>query len=153
MKKKILLFLLTVLISTKIFAGEYVYWEDHKTSYSGKTTVHLKICFPKGFNNNEAANEYLQKTMNDFLNLNPPLDSQVTLNVTEVWLSNGTFYRIFFFILSNGTGCVTVAKGNGNYTEGTPLEKIYENWGSYFSTYNDFYEIYQNQCNKYLDML
>lgn len=151
MKKKISLIILLLLVVSRIFAGEYIYWEDHKTSYSGKTTVHLKVCYPKGYSDNAAANERLRHVMYDIAL--EDCDYSVTHNVTEVHLSNGVYYRILFSYYQDGSGAVRVWKGKDRMQYGTPLEMIYENYGSYWFTYNTFYGVYQEQCNKYLNML
>ena len=44
MKKIISLLTLLFLVVSRIFAGEYIYWDDHKTSSSGKTTTCNKLC-------------------------------------------------------------------------------------------------------------
>lgn len=151
MKKKILLFFFLFLVVSRIFAGEYIYWDDHKTSHSGKTTAHVKICYPKGYSDNATANETLRHVMYDIA-LNDG-DYSVTHNITQVHLSNGIIYRIMFSFYQDRSGVVTVWKGNERSAYGTPMETIYENYGSYWFTYNSFYEIYQQQCNKYLNML
>ena len=151
MKKKISLIILFLLVVSNIFAGGYIYWDDHKTSYSGKTTAHVKICYQKDYSDNATANERLRHVMYDIA-LND-CDYSVTHNVTEVHLPNGVIYRIWFSYFKDGSGVVIVWKGNERMQNGTPLEEIYENYGSYWFTYNTFYEVYQEQCNKYLNML
>ncbi len=151
MKKIISLLTLLFLVVSRIFAGEYIYWDDHKTSSSGKTTAHVRICYSKEYNNNSAANERLRHVMYDIFLKDG--DYPVTHNVTEVHLSNGVEYRILFSFYQDRSGVVKVLKGNERSAYGTPMETIYENYGSYWFTYNSFYEIYQQQCNKYLNML
>ena len=151
MKKKITFIILLVLFTSKIFAGEYIYWVDHKTSYSGKTTVHLKICYPKEYNDKTAANEDLHHIMYDIYLIDNDSGFSVTWNVTQVNLSNGILYRIELCNFPDGPSAVRVYKGNTRMSNGTPMEMIYEFGGFY--RYNYIYDIYQTQCNKYLNML
>lgn len=151
MKKKISLIVLIFLVVSRIFAGEYIYWDDHRTTSSGKTTVHVKICYPKGYSDYAAAKERLRHVMYDVFLKDG--DYPNTDNVTEVHLSNGVIYRICFSYYTDRSGKVLVCRGNERDAYGTPMEIIYENFGSYWFTYNTYYEVYQEQCNKYLNML
>lgn len=151
MKKIISLLTFLFLVVSRIFAGEYIYWDDHKTSSSGKTTAHVRICYSKEYNNNSAANERLRHVMYDIFLKDG--DYPVTHNVTEVHLSNGVAYRICFSYFPDGSGWISVYKGTEGSAYKTPMELIYENFGSYWFTYNTYYEVYQEQCNKYLNML
>ena len=151
MKKQTLLILLFFLFVSRIFAGEYIYWEDHATTYSGKTTAHVKICYPKGYSNKSAANEELRHVMYDLYLKDDSRGYSVTWNVTQVMPSNGLIYRVEFCNFSDGSNGVRVYKSNTRLSYGTPTEMIYEFIGFY--QYNYIYDIYQTQCNKYLNML
>ena len=150
MKKKILLFFF-VLVASRIFAGGYIYWEDHKTLHSGQITLHIKICCPKGYMNDAIANEIIQELVDMYRGDEHQKNLYgyfATFNITQVYLSDGEIYKIVLLTLSSNLGGVVVGKTNIN-TYG-PMEKIYEIKG--FS-YNYLYDIYQTQCNKYLNML
>ncbi len=151
MKKRIVLIILFISIFVRAFAGEYVYWEDHKRSSSGKGVAHVKICYPKDFKDNATANDHLMYTMYGMLNALNNIDYDATVNTTEVHFSNGTFYRIVFFWFYNEFGSVHCFRGNVSWTEGTPLETISQS--SNMFSYDTAYNYYQTQCNKYLNML
>ena len=155
MKKKILFVIFSLLICAKFFAGEYVYWEDHKTSKSGKTDIHVKICYAKGYGDSAKANKRIQDYFDlvNFYIKGHGEENPYTHNITFVNLRNGEIYKISFFYRQDGAGVIFVHRGNESMRNEDPMELIYQSVGSYWFTYNDYYELYQTQCNKYLNML
>lgn len=148
MKKRIALIILFVSIFVRVFAGEYVYWEDHKQTASGRTIVHMKICCPKGYTDNAHANDRLRVMMNHLL-----VDGEEPslYNVTEVLLPDGIYYRIVFGWWDYmSRGAILIFKGNDSKLTSGPLERIYL---SKVYSYNSGYYSYQSQCDKYLNML
>ncbi|MBO4319133.1 MAG: hypothetical protein J5857_01535 [Treponema sp.] len=145
MKKKIALLTILFLITSYLFAGDYDSRELHKTSNGH--TVHAKVFFPK--NLSSKMNDDPVKFLID-LYLKEG-ESPITWNVTEIWLPNGIYYRINFGYHSYpNVGLVEVMKGHLSIDG--PMELIYQFEGTRYSTYNTYYDVYQSQCNKYLNM-
>ena len=150
MKKKIALFIFVALVISKTFAGEYVYWEKHAKQNSN-FTFHCKICMPKKSANETTANETFQRDIDAMLKYVPYIqpDETLTLYETYILLPNGYTYKVSFvwttgYYGSVGTGIVSTTKTNSEIGE------VIYNINN--SSFNYCYEIYQDQCNKYLNM-
>lgn len=151
MKKKLLLGIFALLFVSKVFAVEYVYYEEHKTV--GNNTVHAKVCFPKNFSDDATANKMLRELVLHGFG-GESAKYRGTHSITGVHFTNGIYYRIIFIyasIFDWHIGTVWVGKGNPSFAN-ADLEVIYDT-GVVRWSYNTLYRDYQEQCNKYLSIL
>ena len=150
MKKAIIYVFVVLFISTQVFAGDYIYYEAHKTS--GNVTVHLKDYYRKGYIDKKQANENLRIAIDEQIENFKNLGFPIVVNATTCFLQNENYTICFIFCPSDGSGYVDVFKGSYYAPVGSPMEMIYEFDGTRYTTYNTFYETYHNLCNKYLKM-
>ena len=143
MKKKftILLFFIFV-FAAHIFAGDYDYMESHKTF--GTLKLHIKVYVPKG-----TSEQYTKDTLQDYINIvrEQSKDKNIQKYNFTYYVSVFKFremvYRVFYSFDIYNQGIVSVFKNS---------EMIYQFTGTRYSTFNTYYDVYQTQCNKYLNM-
>lgn len=142
MKKKIALLTILFLITSYLFAGDYDYMESHKTF--GTLKLHIKVYVPKG-----TSEQYTRDELQDYINIvrEQSKDKNVQKYNFTYYVSIFTFrekvYRVIFSFDIYNQGIVSVFKNS---------EMIYQFTGTRYSTFNTFYDVYQSQCNKYLNM-
>lgn len=154
MKKKTALFIFVALLISKTFAGEYVYWEKHVRPRSG-VEYHGKLCLPKKYADAISADIAFQEDIDNMLRsttLNP--GQTLTFYVTSITLPNGYIYKVIFVWDSSPTGNLgMVTTYKYNYLTDDDSESIGEAiYQISHPLFNYLYEIYQDQCNKYLNM-
>ena len=148
MKKKIALFIFVALVISKTFAGEHAYFEYHfrpltwydfhyKVYAQKKDLAEVESEFGYQF-----WQEVAENSVRDAATLNRRPNEQWSQSMTII-LGPGCgnpVVIVTFSWRSSGYGAVQVKLNS---------ELIYENEGYSF---NYCYEIYQDQCNKYLNM-
>ena len=155
MKKKIPLIVLLVLVASRIFAGEYDCYEDWFDA--GNVSLYAKAYFPKGYDSTEA-NKRLRVLLFATVLAKQNFESTGVVlsglwNVTDIHLSNGVRYLIYFvynYDSLGNRGTVWVTKFPEWVNEFPEGKKIYDVEDS--SSYSTLNKLYQEQCNKYLKM-
>lgn len=165
MKKRIAVIVFFLSVLSQVFAGGYKYWEDSK--FKDGITIHLKLCYPSSFNDSQTANEQLRRSMSGlFSGLEQNSNVQYILSspyadieefATEIHPKDGSVYRVVFMHISSLRaygGIIAVVKGTPPVEKGKPMEQIYYTEDQGFDYDYDYYcNLYEAQCNKYLNML
>jgi len=153
MKRKILLIgIFVFLMLSRTFAGQYVYFEASKQK--GVFSAYARVYYPKGSVDNTTGNKSVNDYVEDIL-----ASLQETYNVTGyVFSANNTIVHVknnmyiisFTWDPTYRGGGISVTRFN---TNNLASEKIYDTGAQEYWSYNYLYQLYQEQCNKYLNML
>ena len=124
---------------SRTFEEQYDCFEASRSE--GRFSVYVREYYPKGVIDNEEENEdinnYVERRLLDNLNSETFYESD-----THIYAKNGSLYSIFL-CWDYTAGSIHVYR-----VKDLACETIY-NTGLQEYSYNDLYELYQEQCNKY----
>ena len=151
MKRKILLIgVFALLVLSRTFAGQYVYKEASRDR--GLVSAYVRFC-AKSFKDDAATSESINvaveaqlKGQEEASNTTGCFLSSIS---TYVFLKEEVWVITFLWEPYQRWGSIAVVKGSNS---GKTHQLIYDTGTQYWS-YNYLYELYQEQCNKYLNML